>query len=134
MKIIGLERRKADELGVICKSGFFESLGEVKYAVEKQFKGFPPYLGCEVVDGLVIASFKLWNEPFRKSEEITNRRTPKFVKWLKDNNLSYSDFGKMVGVHKTTVCRWANCKTVPNEDYKKKIRKAIKDYEENGGI
>ena len=60
MRIVRVERVKADELGIIYKCGFFESKKEVMDYVDKQFKGFPPYLGCKItLDDEIEATFKL---------------------------------------------------------------------------
>lgn len=130
MKIVRIERITADELGVIYKAGFFESKKEVIDYVEKQFKGFPPYMGCKInPDDEVEASFKLLNKQIIGEEHKPAwKRTPKFVRWLKENKVSYGEFAKLVGVHKTTVCRWANKQTTPNADYRRKITEVIKNY------
>ena len=130
MRIVRVERVKADELGIVYKCGLFESIKEVFNYVDKQFKGFPPYLGCKLtVDKEIEATFKLLNVDYLKEEHKPAwKRTPKFVRWLKENNISYNEFAKLVGVHKTTVCRWANKQTTPNADYRKKITEVMKNY------
>lgn len=134
MRIVRVERVKADELGVVYKSGFFDSNKEIIQQIEKQFKGFPPYIGCNItVDNEVEAIFKLLNPQVIADEKKPAwKRTPKFVRWLKENNISYNEFAKLVGVHKTTVCRWANKQTTPNADYRRKITEVMKNYKERG--
>lgn len=130
MRIVRVERVKADELGIIYKTGFFGSKKEVIDYVDKQFKGFSPYLGCKITpDDEVEATFKLLNVDYMKLEKKPAwKRTPKFVRWLKENKVSYSEFAKLVGVHKTTVCRWVNKQTTPNADYRRKITEVMKNY------
>lgn len=134
MRIVRVERVKADELGIVYKAGFFDNNKEIFEHVDKQFKEFPPYMGCKItVDNEVEATFKLLNVDYLKEEHKPAwKRTPKFVRWLKENNISYGEFAKLVGVHKTTVCRWANKQTTPNADYRKKITEIMKNYKKRG--
>lgn len=134
MRIVRVERVKDDELGIVYKAGFFDNNKEIFEHVAKQFKGFPPYMGCKItVDNEVEATFKLLNVDYLKEEHKPAwKRTPKFVRWLKENNISYGEFAKLVGVHKTTVCRWANKQTTANADYRKKITEIMKNYKKRG--
>lgn len=134
MRIVRVERVKDDELGIVYKAGFFDNNKEIFEHVDKQFKGFPPFMGCKItVDNEVEATFKLLNVDYLKEEHKPAwKRTPKFVRWLKENNISYGEFAKLVGVHKITVCRWANKQTTPNADYRKKITEIMKNYKKRG--